>query len=173
MKKLLVLTLVLGMASLASAALTATVEGSATVGSTFYIVLSGDISTDFGTYEMYDAVEGYGVGVNAGDLTGTAVWVDNGHGYNAAGNLSGLTWWLGYDGLVATFDDTPDVPTDNDPVSGQWLKLQVTGVAVGTMQLVREVDGDYGSYDEVIASVGITDVPEPATLALLGLGGLL
>ena len=169
MKKMLMLVMILGIASLATAGLTVTIDGSTGVGDTFDVVLSGVVGVDGGVYEIYDKSEAYGDGANYGNIVGITL-SDNGNGFAAAGNLSSVTPYPSYDGGILTLDDLGDVPTDNDPISGEWARLSVTGVAAGDMVIVRETNGDYGAYDEVIATVTI--VPEPATMALLGLGAL-
>ena len=146
MKKLLVLTLVLGIASLASAALSMSVSGDTTVGGTFYVTLGGAVPGDFDTYEMYDAYEGYAIGANAADFTESHVWTDNGNGNNAAGNLSGSVFYApGFDGPTWTADETDDGDPLTDAVSGDWITFEMIGVAEGIFTLVQEVDGTYAN----------------------------
>jgi len=172
-KKLLVLSLVLGIASLATAALSMSVQGTAKAGSTFDVVISGTVPGDFGYYRFYDVFESSGVGANAGNFTGVVAYGKNANNFNAAGNLSGVfSYDAGFDGIEMTLDDLDDEVGAglNDPLSGQWVTLQISGVVAGAMT-IGMYDASYSNYT-TLGVIEIAEIPEPATLALLGLGAL-
>ncbi|MHC4911744.1 MAG: PEP-CTERM sorting domain-containing protein, partial [Planctomycetota bacterium] len=57
----------------------------------------------------------------------------------------------------------------NAPVAGDWSTVEFVGLAVGTYT-IDLTDG--GSTGMQLATADITVVPEPTTIALLGLGSL-
>lgn len=87
--------------------------------------------------------------------------------------------------VVATFDDYPMmvlIPkgTDFDALNGTTDKYGVTGATRGFMgHWGYDLDGDYDfdsfitdGYRDALAAMVAEVIPEPATVALLGLGGL-
>jgi len=176
MKKLLVLVLVLGMASLANATtVTLSISGPTSLGlgetGTYTISKSGmdalgvdvDIIADYGT-QPYDIDNGAylpsnadpavsGVGIN-GASGNYEIWVMD--------DIDGLD--LGTD--IGTFDWTaPSVAPGGDNI----VTLSLINNSV--INLSWEVVGIDNA--DVVATEGIeVTVPEPITLALLGLGGL-
>ena len=144
MKKLLILMLVLGMVSVASADLTLSVSGN-----------DVSVEADSMTADLYAAVSitGGSIGTFAvGDEGGTMC------GYLADGTDVGLPngeiWAL-------AIGVPPEVYQD-----GSWLTAVISYTGSATVNL-WEMDDEYSLtlLDSVV-------VPEPMTLALLGLGGL-
>ena len=162
MKKLLVLMLVLGMGSLASAALIldAPAEVDVRTVTEFDVTISGTAA---------DAPFAGGVYADPqySDVTATA-----GKG-NGLGNLGAVKAYN--DGAFNGWDFTVDELKPVDPedfVADDWSVVLTYGVgAEGTSQ-------DYGlfdyavSYDNAVQMATVKSVPEPMTFALLGLGGL-
>lgn len=157
MKKMLALVLVLGMASLASAAFNLTATPS--VGGNYIITISCDTAVaPAGGDEMYWALL-----ADAGTLTDTGASAQQtGVGFDMQlyGDISGA-------GLAGI---------------GTWGTLFTTGGAIPagnlfdgfvvngatTVSLV-EILSDFSGYGDTVATVVI---PEPITMSLLGLGGL-
>ena len=191
MKKLLILMLVLGMVSMANAALTlkftsdaAGTNEIASVGynTNFYMIISGLVASDLSAsaFNVADQAESFynTVGSDLADYTGSNnTLFGNGNGYAAAGNQAGIGSLTTYDSIAITAMDQYDevqVGTDwvaktiNDPIDGEWFSIQLlSGDTEGTATL-GIVSSGWDGYD-VSASIYI---PEPMTIALLGLGGL-
>jgi len=155
MKKLLISLMVLGLVSTANAALEITQDGQAVT-----MIPPGDqqigvSSTDTSTWVGYIIVEEGGVGVladavvleGAGDLGAAAEYAEDG-------------WGAGYELVVAAS------PTGTPVVAGPQFTMNIVGGVEGDM-IPLYVDPDY----EVPVAV-VEVIPEPATLMLLGLGGL-
>jgi hypothetical protein len=159
MRKLLVLMLVLGMASLANAALVLTVPVEVDVADgTYSVILSGTNADKFdgGVYaspfpSAVTAAAGVVTG-NLGDLGSTTSFDD---GYFIGWEIS-----VGETGQGAL-------------VSATW-SVEYTGYAVGPLFTSQVIDlYNYGvSYETPVAQATVNFIPEPMTLALLGLGGL-
>ena len=162
MKKLLVLMLVLGMASLANA-----------------VLISGDTVTT-GNIE-WSVVDEQLIGTNAtGTANAEATWIDgdtapwddivvgigtsNGNSVNdGAGDMGKVNSWsfgggTGFDVYGGDLDGAvlPNLG------AGQWYQFGLSGP--GTIGI-----GMYPSFDAIGT---ITVTPEPMTMVLLGLGGL-
>ena len=157
MKKLLVVMLVLGLASAANAGLA--LEGvqaeldSLEVGGTSDVMVGSD------------ADGGYALWLEMADLNVATYTVD----FTAAGNPNGdsqINEYAGYDGwfeiIVASLN--PSAPI----VAGDHIAAIVTGVTEGTTAL--NLYADDGAT--LLGSAQVTVIPEPMTIALLGLGGL-
>jgi hypothetical protein len=179
MKKLLVLMLVLSMASMASATLQLSVNGLRGVTDvTVTVVPSGNVTLDIWTTEAISA----GVG----------------EGYWAIGSATALST---ISGGVSLWPTEPGISIADDAAgagvalpqgeNGVWGGVYITGVISG-------IAADAGVYDEILfhcegpgdvivtlyadadstpVAVGTVTIhqqviPEPMTMALLGLGGL-
>jgi len=157
MKKLLVLALVLSVASLATAGLTITAPAEVEEGTAYQIVLSGNAG---------DVVNVglYAVGNAAGNPVGWAVEA-------AAGNLASVgNAFPSYGGIEFLADDLFGAGVQ----AGTWATLDMVAGAAGT-SLVWDL-WDYNASSAVTPGVMtvnfVAAVPEPATMALLGLGSL-
>ena len=162
MKKLLVLTLVLGMASMASATLTLIdtwVDGTVTWTLDLENLKVIGTGTELGPYAgpYLQAVLGSMAPTTVAEL---ADGIKDGV-YAIAGDLSSITaagtFWL------------PAAEISNDPVVpqalGTWFEFDITPDQALDFQLQAYVGGEF-------INVLQGTVPEPMTLALLGLGGL-
>ena len=157
MKKLLILTLVLGMASMASGSIvlvnpagTPTInivgDGAEESASFFFVADSGDV--DAGTM-VYP-----GTLASIIDQSGETGYPDM---LAACESLHGLTAVSGID-LVGFFDGT------YPPASTEGTLATYTALTTVDVYLLSTVD-----FSMVSSAMG---VPEPMTIALLGLGGL-
>jgi hypothetical protein len=168
MKKLLVLVLILGMASLANAALLLYVGGVAVGGTTITMAPMSSItlqvySTDTANYNTY-LINGADDPVAMGTLSDGANNSNAGSFANAPETYSAGGGWG--DGYLFNTGST-HVPTD--VVAGvQHTALFTAGVAGETIVYLYDGSDPYGELDRVTLVV-----PEPATIALLCLGGLL
>ena len=150
MKKLLILMLVLGMTSLASAVTT--------------------VLTDIELW--YDGTTVTVVGLNPDGISSTGIYDEAGQGtvgppYEmliAAGDLAAMTGRpAGYNGV--------DILAMASPVgtvtTGDWFQFGFADGAVGDTMTIY----DYAvSYTDPVGTLNL--IPEPMTIALLGLGGL-
>ena len=155
MKKLFVLTLVLGLASGATAAITLANKPAEpiNVGETVTI---GVQNSQNGAYSGWLFVTDSSVA----DYENVA--------FTSAGDPSGastLTEYPEYPGWIEfTVASIPPIQV----AAGEHIQVELIGAAEGTMRL--EV---YDTSGEVLLdSAEVTVVPEPMTIALLGLGGL-
>ena len=148
MKKLLVLTLVLGMASLASAGLTY-VSGDVTWTLDMGAGTLTGVSSSDAQYSEY-------LWITVGDVAGTTV-------YDAAGDAGSITTPYG---TIAGYEqyylvNAEQVAPENSLMAaGTWF---VFNFEPGTSE-VTVLDG---TGTEVLSAI-----PEPATMVLLGLGAL-
>jgi hypothetical protein len=164
MKKLLVLSLVLGMASLASAALTLVVNGqdagaaiTLMPSDTIWIGINQSETRGFAAYVIMTVpAPGEWTGqsrVNSAGFPGTVPgWTY----YGTAVDPSLDAWF--YNGSIATVDPFP---------TGVHAEVQFHCKAQGDVIITL--------YNEAFAAIDtltIHQIPEPATMALLGLGAL-
>jgi hypothetical protein len=157
MKKVLVLLLVMGLASGASAALTFVdvPTDPINIGESIAITLNNSEDGSYGGWlEITDQTvadyDGDPVFTTAGDPEGKST-VDL--------YVPDPSW---YEFTVASTD------ADNPVVAGDHLVINIAGLSEGTTTLsVYANDGV-----TLLDSASITVVPEPMTIALLGLGGL-
>ena len=184
MKKLLALILVLGFASLASAGLQISVNGiqepleseivlmpSETV--ILDIWTDADIAGDAGYYAMI-------VGIGNGSITGGDVVVDPANQgvsvYDDAVNVGGIPVPEGTNGVwggVTVFPGEPVIPAGSTLIDGILFHCEAPDINPGdTLVQLVEVDGFTWTVTGVLDEVVIHQIPEPASLALLGLGGL-
>ncbi|MFA5785070.1 MAG: PEP-CTERM sorting domain-containing protein [Phycisphaerae bacterium] len=156
MKKLIVLLCVLIVTSTASATISLTVSQPST--ESLAIEVTGTIDQDLYIVLSSNGTLGsYALGVDAPDLSGYAGPTDDltGTGFDPPAGFSGQYW------VMATSDNI------NYPITGEFLTA--LGGAAGDQVNIR-------AFDETVGYLGdfgtITLVPEPMTIALLGLGGL-
>lgn len=151
MKKVLVLTLVLGLVGIANATVSLVpAAGTINVGDTITISVVSDSTDAYGGWlELTDN----GIG-SFGDLV-----ILPKAGVDAAKDFTFAPWWS-----FEAKSFNPAAPI----VAGDHFTIDFTGTAEGAASLtLYEFDGA-----TVIQTVGIDVVPEPMTLGLLGLGGL-
>ena len=170
MKKTLILMLVLGLVSIANATVTMELresDGTTPVadlenlglGADYVLVISGaaaDAPQSLGIYgPAYGAADWDNLG-NA-DMSTAATLLDT-------GNMSYINWNATYSGYDTVVDDYegPGVST------GDWFSIDLTALVAGDFSIDLL---DYNAGSAVIGNVSGT-IPEPITIALLGLGGL-
>ena len=160
MKKLLVLALVLGLASVASAALTWEVSSvSIVAGSTATVKIHSSTATYAGGpafIGVYDDVADFASFTPIGTTTENPGAGDNAAAVKDAGG------WTGYWTINANAGDPATL------AAGWHWTAVINGLKVGTNTLQLDTDGSAGAADDLVVTV----TPEPMTVALLGLGGL-
>lgn len=157
MKKLLVLTLVLGLASGASAALTLVGAPAEPIdiGESISILVN---NSEDGAYSGWLEIAGQAVADYDGDPVFTAAG-DPG-GASEMKPADGYPGW--YEFTVASFPPNPTI------AAGDHIEVNVMGVSEGTAALnLYATDGV-----TLLDTAQITVIPEPMTIALLGLGAL-
>ena len=165
MKKLLSLLLVFGLASIASATVAYVQVGDAEPGGTFSINVNG-LKTDMAWAEGLYTSDGT---ENSGLMDIEGVTMYNGTGEVLEGYLAAALYFPSYDGA----DLEAAVPLEGEVGSGNgtWFSLDVSvssSAVEDDILTFNRTDSDYN----VIGTFGVTVVPEPMTIALLGLGGL-
>ena len=154
MRKLLILVLVLGMAPVACATISL-VSNAATIDLAGSVTVQVSSDADSAAWTGYLGYTHAGAGL-------TSVWANGIAGSDASASQHGS--WLGYYKLTA-YDASP--PTDSIQAG-----IQFEGVLDGSAT---------GTYVFNLTNLGwtvqdtftLTVIPEPMTMALLGLGGLL
>lgn len=150
--------LVLGMASIANATVLSWSTSAITitaVGSTVVVQISANDNMP------YDKYLGGSASTVIADITNVAKRAAAGPDAVVTANPSGWTgkdWWR-----VQAIDFTPP----NDISAGVQWDVTISGLATGS----RSVVSDY--YGNPTGMLQVTVLPEPMTIALLGLGGLL
>ncbi|MHC5185143.1 MAG: PEP-CTERM sorting domain-containing protein, partial [Planctomycetota bacterium] len=164
MKKLLVLTLVMGIASLATAAL------SFDIGGTIYedgatVLISGQTTVGLYNDTQFTGVPDIGwINVAPGTEVVGSGTVDS---VGTGGTILPGTWTIDDFGLsygVYWWQTVNTVPGVGDTLVGNMFTVDVVG---DTLLQVFQSD-----FVTPVASVNLV-TPEPMTMALLGLGGLL
>jgi hypothetical protein len=165
MKKLLVLMLVLGLASAANAALELRI-GDSSIGATVDVVSGVTIqvhSSDASTWNGYVLIANGATGGALGSgSTGPAYAGDLGGIYGPY-DYSGYPYYLGIGyQMQADYLTTP-------PEAGVQFTMSLTGDEddTGTINFYAN-----DNYTTPVDSTDYTIIPEPVTIALLGLGGL-
>jgi len=174
MKKILVLTLVLAFVSAANALIitydwrdsggNSITEIDASEAGTFYcyVVASSSSGTDSWQYGLYTSD-----GTNGGGKFD----INAGTSYGAAGNKNNAAYYASYDGADFTAGMLgTDLPHQ---ANGDWFRVAMTlnsGVANGDVLTISVQDYNNGYAQLTTTSIDV--VPEPMTVALLGLGGL-
>ena len=162
MKRLLVIVLVLGVTSVANAALIA-VDGEVadaveiTKGATSLITVVGE---DASSWLGYIVVEDGGTGA-----------LSNATKLDAAGDIGAVSAYT-EPGWGAGYELTAAMSPGGAPAiaAGPQFTVDYSGGALGqTATILLFVDPEYGVP---AGSVAVTIVPEPMTVVLLGLGGL-
>jgi hypothetical protein len=161
MKKLLVLALVLALTSMASAVLTQNPGGGGTylleVGQTLTIEISESTGNQAGML-VYAIVEDGGDGALSNGIA-----TSNAGELGAVNDYSYAGWGVGYE--LASGSTTGQVQAGI-----QWT-VDYYGANVGDIAVISIWDGG-GSFEVADDSITVEVVPEPMTIALLGLGGL-
>jgi len=157
MKKLLVLTLVLGAAGIASAGFQVTAPAQVLVNEEFRVVISGALA------DMAAPIQG-GVYGNLMAMGGSKT--------QAAGNLAAVLEVPDYGGWDFVIGDIDDGNPGNQPAGGDWITFLFR--APDQLGSIVELDVfDYAvSFDTPVYALRIPVIPEPMTLGLLSLGAL-
>ncbi len=164
MKKLLVLMLVLGMASLANAGLVDVLDLDLTDSTTLVV----RATNDWAAGETYD----YGVMLIGVTLTGASnvdtsalavTLVQDSNGGQAGPPWAAFIGPLGSSGIAAATANTD--PENLIMVSSPFAILQIDFTGIGTAQIM-------GLASSAGINGPVVPIPEPMTMVLLGLGGL-
>jgi len=156
MKKLLILMLVLGMTSAASAALSlgGVINGEILPGETGIVTVISDDTSNWMAFIGYDHTVVGVTGIVATSNAGSDSYV-----------IPDPGGWVGYYEISAG-DMSP--PYDSE-VAGVQFEISVYGAAVDDVYTIERWDA---AFETVLESGTVTVIPEPMTIALLGLGGL-
>ena len=169
MKKLLILMLVLGMVSAANATISLSINGSTTASDGTEDIVNGSsvvlcvISSDTSTYLMEVSVA-----TADGSLTSPSINLDDSPYTGNAGDSSTV---VDYSTTAMDIFEVGNGALTGDPVTA-GVHFYSTLTEAGSINDTFTVDiGPYG-WTTATDSITFTIVPEPITIALLGLGGL-
>ena len=161
MKKLLILTLVLGMASVANATVLSWSVDDITIDITVDPVAVVQLIADD---DQPYAAKWVGAGPSIyAEITSIAALPAAGP--DAAIKDPAITLWAGWWTVEALDFD----PTTWDVSAGLQYDVTITGLDLGTYLIDSDSYGTDGGINDVLT---INVIPEPMTIALLGLGGL-
>lgn len=162
MKKLMVLTLVLGVAALANAGLVYQIDGANYVGGEVVKVAAGEVKIAvFNTAEQAAAFEIGGVVLNgAASYTGAEVF-----GANLPGSWSTTDFGFN-DGYGNVYGISYDSPAVSNTKAGKLFEyiLKFDGPDA-TFQMIDQ------NWNGMVPAISLV-IPEPITMGLLALGGL-
>ena len=169
MKKLLVLVLVLSMAAMAGAVTYEIRDAAGTTatplgvditadGGAFTIAVIGAMSEFTWVEGIYDNDDWFGTGGLFNFVTPGGVTI-----LPAAGDLGKVLFYAGMDGYFLTAGDVGG----GSPANGDWFIVDCQALAQGTAMVDRLNSGTVK-----IGDFSFDIIPEPMTIALLGLGGL-
>ena len=178
MRKLLILVMVLGMASMANAGLSLLVsddggtiyddpvdsELSVNVGDTLMIGVDQQFTTGLGFFAAYVVVDNPGTAAWGGQWTGSGT-------YNTPPAAPGGS--IRYDGWSSVYGDTwyidDSEPTTTPILNGIQGEFEFLCTEVGDIDIYLQDSSTFAILDTITIHQVI---PEPITMALLGLGGL-
>jgi hypothetical protein len=160
MKKFVILLLVLGLASTSNAVITGL--NSVTDGRVTWSIISEKLVGNGDSTGLYD---GAVYPISGGTILPNNDNPPTGGLYDAAGDNGGVSYDGMFDGWY-TYAQDLDGETLPNQATGPWFKFDVTLAST----LLIDVWSSNNSWADVIGT--ITVVPEPMTIALLGLGGL-
>jgi hypothetical protein len=174
MKKLLVLLMVLGLATSAQAALTLSLSATEVdIGDTVTASVSSDLS---GTPGIWPGVGDF---ILSEDTyywsTMDAAAFSGGWTYHTTAGTSGGTVSVGDLGFANPYPGYSNVYRLNAagssvlPEAGVQFMIDIIGVQEGTIYIALQDDT---TWAEMAPTLTLVVVPEPMTIALLGLGGL-
>ena len=169
MKKLMILLLVFGFVSAASATVTYDYTASEVLpGDTFTLHING-LKTDLdwigGVYTAEQSQD-------AGTMDIESATCYDGTGQVLEDYLTVCNYYASFDGADMKAGETPS--TETGSANGTWFDLVISvssSASADDVQNFKILDFD-NSYAE-LGEFDITVAPEPMTIALLGLGGLL
>jgi hypothetical protein len=174
MRKLLVLFMVLGMASLAHAALSFdTTAISLAPGATSALITVQSDGSDGET--ILTAIDYY---YGAGSPTPAGGAWDGGISFGSAAVLDDA----GDDASIIAYTPSTSYPgirweakDASEPfniAAGDWMEFKITASTTATPGRKYEVEADYFDTLGTSGTLIVTIIPEPLTMALLGVGGL-
>jgi len=164
MKKFVIVLMVLGMVSAANATLSWSADA---------ITIDLNVSSTAVVQIINDAAEVYGVWVGPDVSQPTDVAeITHATPYAAAGDGASAEDWRGtYAGWWYLEAIDGNLDTQPNPSSGAHWDITITGAKEGDYQILCDYYTSYNSVADIL-DVTVIPVPEPITVALLGLGGL-